>query len=202
MTDVLSNKGIIDATQDAVLNAASSVASVLENTAAEMGAHHNEPFYLSAEFWVAMAFVLAVGSLIRPVSKMLVKMLRKRSQKIEQRIAEVNKLKEEAQKLLADYERKFRGAKKEAASILAKSEREIEMIKKDTLARLEAEMALKEKEAKDRLKAAEDNAAKEIADKTADMTLAIVRKILADSLDDKALSLLIDASIDDLQKIA
>lgn len=202
MTDVLSNKGIIDATQDAVLNAASSVASVLENTAAEMGAHHNEPFYLSAEFWVAMAFVLAVGSLIRPVSKMLVKMLRKRSQKIEQRIAEVNKLKEEAQKLLADYERKFRGAKKEAASILAKSEREIEMIKKDTLAKLEAEMALKEKEAKDRLKAAEDNAAKEIADKTADMTLAIVRKILADSLDDKALSLLIDASIDDLQKIA
>ena len=202
MTDVLSNKGIIDATQDAVLNAASSVASVLENTAAEMGAHHNEPFYLSAEFWVAMAFVLAVGSLIRPVSKMLVKMLRKRSQKIEQRIAEVNKLKEEAQKLLADYERKFRGAKKEAASILAKSEREIEMIKKDTLAKLEAEMALKEKEAKDRLKAAEDNAAKEIADKTADMTLAIVRKILADSLDNKALSLLIDASIDDLQKIA
>ena len=76
------------------------------------------------------------------------------------------------------------------------------MIKKDTLAKLEAEMALKEKEAKDRLKAAEDNAAKEIADKTADMTLAIVRKILADSLDDKALSLLIDASIDDLQKIA
>ena len=36
MTDVLSNKGIIDATQDAVLNAASSVASVLENTAAEI----------------------------------------------------------------------------------------------------------------------------------------------------------------------
>ena len=202
MTDMLSNKGIIDATQDAVLNAASSVANVLESTATELGAHHNEPFYLSAEFWVAMAFVLAVGSLIRPVGKMMVKMLRKRSQKIDQRISEVNKLKEDAQKLLADYERKFRGAKKEAATILSKSEREIEMIKRDCLAKMEAEMAMKEKEAKDRLKAFEDNAAKEISEKTVELTIKIVKKILADSLDDKALSLLIDASINDLKKVA
>lgn len=196
------NKEIIDATQDAVLNAASSVATVLENTAQELGGHGAEPFYLHAEFWVGMAFVVVVIGLAKPVGSVLLKLLRGRGESIANRIKEAVALKEEAQRLLAEYERKFRGAEKEAADILARSEREIEMIKKEALAKLEAEMNAKEKEATARLKAAEDGAAKEIANKTAELTLAAVRKILADSLDDKALDKLIEASINDLKKIA
>jgi len=202
MTDVMSNREIIDATQDAVLNAASSVVSVLENTANELSSHHHEPFYLSAEFWVAMSFVLAVSFLVRPVGKLLVKMLKKRALKIEQRIAEANKLKEEAQRLLADYERKARNAKKQAAAILVKSEREIEMIKKESLAKLEIEMERRSKEAKDRLKAAEDEAMRDIADKTADLTMTLVKRILANNLDDRALGQMVDMAIEDLEKIA
>lgn len=196
------NKEIIDATQDAVLNAASSVATVLENTAQELGGHGAEPFYLHAEFWVGMAFVVVVIGLAKPVGSVLLKLLRGRGESIANRIKEAVALKEEAQRLLAEYERKFRGAEKEAADILARSEREIEMIKKEALAKLETEMNAKEKEATARLKAAEDGAAKEIANKTAELTLAAVRKILADSLDDKALDKLIEASINDLKKIA
>ena len=59
----------------------------------------------------------------------------------------------------------------------------------------------KENEVKVRLKTAEENAAKEIANKTTDITLKVVRNILNNSLDDKALDQLIDRSIDDLQKI-
>jgi F-type H+-transporting ATPase subunit b len=202
MTDVMSNREIIDATQDAVLNAASSVVSVLENTANELSSHHHEPFYLSAEFWVAMSFVLAVSFLVRPVGKLLVKMLKKRALKIEQRIAEANKLKEEAQRLLADYERKARNAKKQAAAILVKSEREIEMIKKESLAKLEIEMERRSKEAKERLKAAEDEAMRDIADKTADLTMTLVKRILANNLDDRALGQMVDMAIEDLEKIA
>ena len=202
MTQPMPNKEIIDATQDAVLNAASSVAGVLENTAQELGAHGAEPFYLHAEFWVAAAFVIAVCGLIKLAGKTVLGMLRKRGEEIADRIQEAVSLKEDAQKLLADYERKFRGIEKETADILARSEREIEMVKKETLAKLEAEMAAKETEAKARLKAAEAEAAKEIADKTAVVTIAAVKKILADSLDDKALDKLIDTSIEHLRDIA
>lgn len=202
MHEAMPNKEIIDATQDAVLNAASSVANALESTAQELGVHGAEPFYMHAEFWVGAAFVLVVVALAKPVGSVLMKLLHSRGEAIADRIKEAVALKEDAQKLLAEYERKFRSAEKEAADILARSEREVEMIKKEALAKLEAEMAIKEKEAKMRLQAAEDAAMRDIAGKTADLTLATVKKILADSLDDEALDKLIDASIDDLKKIA
>ncbi len=202
MNETMPNKEIIDATQDAVLNAASSVANVIESTAHELGAHGAEPFYMGAEFWVSMAFVLVVVGLARPIGKILAKMLRARGVAIAKRIKDASDLKEDAQKLLADYERKFRGAKKEAGEILTRSEREIELIKKETLAKLEAEMSLKEQEAKARLKASEDAAVYEITAKTADLTLSAVKKILESSLDDKALDKLIDASIENLDKSA
>ncbi len=199
MDNSMPNKDIIDATQDAVLNAASTVVEVLETTANELNVH-SESFYLTAEFWVAVAFILAVMAIAKPVGLALKKMTKERAKMISKRIADAVNLKEEAQRLLADYERKYRGAEKEAADILAKSEKEIELLKKDALAKLEVEIAIKEKEAKARIKAAEDVATKEVADKTADMTLSLVKKILNDSLDDKALTQLIDVSIDNLNK--
>ncbi len=201
MTNSMPNKEIIDATQDAVLNAATNVVNVIETTANELSGH-NEPIYLTAEFWVAMAFVLAVVALVRPVGRMFAKMLRTRAKNISKKISEAVELKEEAQKLLAEYERKYRGAKKEAAEIVARSEREIEMIKRDALAKLEADMAIKERDATARLKNAESEATKEIVEKTTDVTLSAVKKILNDSLDDKALSQLIDVSIENLKKMA
>ncbi|MBE6454281.1 MAG: hypothetical protein E7017_05305 [Alphaproteobacteria bacterium] len=201
MTNSMPNKEIIDATQDAVLNAATNVVNAIETTANELSGH-NEPIYLTAEFWVAMAFVLAVVALVRPVGRMFAKMLRTRAKNISKKISEAVELKEEAQKLLAEYERKYRGAKKEAAEIVARSEREIEMIKRDALAKLEADMAIKERDATARLKNAESEATKEIVEKTTDVTLSAVKKILNDSLDDKALSQLIDVSIENLKKMA
>ena len=198
MTNPVHNSEFINATQDAVLNAV----NVIESTAHEFSLHHHEPFYLSAEFWVAMSFVLTVLVLIRPVGKAFVKGMKNRSKAISKRIGDAVALKEEAQKMLAEYERKLRGAEKEVKDILLRSEREIEMIKKDTLAKLDAEMIAKEHEAKTRLKTAEEKASREVAFKTADITMAIVKNILDSSLDDKALNQMIDISIEDLQKSA
>lgn len=75
MEQNLPNREIIDATQDAVLNAAGSVANVLENTAHGIGGH-GESFYLSPEFWVGVSFVVAVVGLAKPVGKALYKMLK------------------------------------------------------------------------------------------------------------------------------
>lgn len=202
MNETIPNKELIDATQDAVLNAASSVADVLENTAQGLSSHGAEPFYLHAEFWVGAAFVLVVVGLAKPVGKALAGLLKGRGEAIANRIKEAVNLKEDAQKLLAEYERKFRNTNQEAAEILAKSEREIEALKKETFARLESDMASKERDAKARLKAAEENATQEVADKTADLTISAVRKILHDRLDQSALDQLIDESISRLDKIA
>ena len=198
MTNVVQGNDFIKATQGAVLDAV----SVIETKAHELSSHHNEPFYLSAEFWVAMSFVLTVAVLFGPVGKLFVKGMKNRAKIISKRIADAVNLKEEAQKMLGEYERKLRGAEKEAKDILLRSEREIEMIKKEALAKLDAEMLAKEAESTMMLKTAEENASKEISSKTAEITMAVVKTILKDSLDNKALDQLIDRSIDELEKSA
>ena len=199
MTDTssaLSNREIIDATQDAVLNAADSVVSVIENTAHDLA--HNEPFYMSAEFWVAVSFFVAVVLLIKPVGKMMKVMLRKRASAIGKRIEDASNLKEEAQKLLAEYERKYRRAKQEAQEILVRSEKEVNLLRKESLAKLENSMAIKEKEAKARIRSAQDEALKEVAELTAKKTIDVVKSVLSQKLDAKLQDKLIDDSIKNL----
>lgn len=201
MTQMVPDKNVIDVTQDAVLSAASNVIDVLENTVHELGAGA-EPYYMHAEFWVGMAFVVAVVALSRPVGSMILRVLKARGEAIATRINDASNLKMEAQKMLADYERKFRNVEKEVADILAKSEQRVELIRSDTLKKLEADIEIKERDVKTRLKNAVDDAAKDVAKKTTELTMSTVRKILNDSLDSKALDKLILSSIDNLDKIA
>lgn len=189
---------IIDATQNAVLNAADSVVNALEVTAQELGGHAVEPFYQSAEFCVAVSFVLVFFGLMRPICRLGRKMLRKRANLIGKRIEDASNLKEEAQKLLADYERKSRRAKQEAQEILSRSEREINLIRKEQLAKLDKVMEVKKRDAKARIKSVQDAAAKEIADNVAQLTVASVKNVLSQKLDAKAQAKLVDESIERL----
>ena len=64
-----------------------------------------------AEFWVAVAFVIFVGILIYVgVPKMMTKALDDRGRRVQAELDEARRLKEEAQKLLAEYQGKQRQA--------------------------------------------------------------------------------------------
>ena len=199
MEENIPNREIIDATQDAVLNAAGNVAAAIENTAHEISGH-GEIFYQSAEFWVAVSFVLVVA-LARPVGKALYSMLKKRGENIAERIHSAAELKEEAQKLLAQYEKQYRLAQQEAKEILAKSEREVNILKNDSLSKMEYDMAVKEADAKARIATAQQDAVKEISAAAAERAVAVVRAALLKGLDDKAQDKLIDQSIEELTRL-
>ena len=193
-------KEIIDATQNAVIEAAENVANIIDNTAAELDGHH-EVFYQSAEFWVAMAFVLVVAALARPIGRTVVRLLKKRIARIIARIREASALQEDAQKLLADYEKKFLNAESEAAAILKKAEKEVDYFKTESLSKLEQDMRQKEKDAEDRLTSAKEKASQEIASLTSELTIKAVKKAVAKHLDKAAQSKLIDNSIALLSKL-
>ena len=193
-------KEIIDATQNAVIEAAENVANIIDNTAAELDGHH-EVFYQSAEFWVAMAFVLVVAALARPIGRTVVALLKKRIARIIARIREASALQEDAQKLLADYEKKFLNAESEAAAILKKAEKEVDYFKTENLSKLEQDMRQKEKDAEDRLTSAKEKASQEIASLTSELTIKAVKKAVAKHLDKAAQSKLIDNSIALLSKL-
>lgn len=193
------NSEIIDATQNVVLSVADSVTSAIENATLSLNGHY-EPFYLSAEFWVAMSFVLVVVGLVYPIGKLAKKMLRKRARLIAKRIEDATNLKEDAQKLLANYESKFRGVKQEVQEIIQRSEKEINLMRKDSLSKLENAMAVRERDAKARVKSAQSEALREIAEITAQKTVNTVKKVLNNIMTAKDCSRMIDDSISELDK--
>ena len=192
--NINSGKEIIDAAQNAVMQAADDVSGIIENTAEQLHGHE-EIFYQSAEFWVGVAFVLVVLLLAGPVGRLVRSMLNKRIDNITKRIHDAADLRDEAQKLLADYEKKFLNADKEAQAILNKSQKEIEYLKKENLAKLEEEMKIKEKEAEDRITASKEKAAREISDLTSELTIKTVKAAIVKNLDAKTQNKLIDDSI-------
>ena len=192
--NINSGKEIIDAAQTAVMRAADDVSGIIENTAEQLHGHE-EIFYQSAEFWVGVAFVLVVLLLAGPIGRLVRSMLNKRIDSITKRIHDAAELRDEAQKLLADYEKKFLNADKEAQAILNKSQKEIEYFKKENLAKLEEEMKIKEKEAEDRITASKEKAAREISDLTSELTIKTVKAAIVKNLDAKTQNKLIDDSI-------
>lgn len=192
--NINSGKEIIDAAQNAVMQAADDVSGIIENTAEQLRGHE-EIFYQSAEFWVGVAFVLVVLLLAGSIGRLVRSMLNKRIDNITKRIHDAAELRDEAQKLLADYEKKFLNADKEAQAILNKSQKEIEYFKKENLAKLEEEMKIKEKEAEDRITASKEKAAREISDLTSELTIKTVKAAIVKNLDAKTQNKLIDDSI-------
>ena len=111
MTTETSGKEIIDATQNAVMEAVENVSNIIETTTVELDGHH-EAFYQGAEFWVAMAFVLVVAALARPIGKTVVALLKKRIACIISRLEEASTLQEDAQNCSQNMKKNFSALKK------------------------------------------------------------------------------------------
>ena len=80
---------------------------------------HVEPFYATAEFMVAIALGVFLFFVGQRAFNLLGVALDDRAERIKDRIDEAARLAEDAQAMLATYERKQRDAAEEAESILA-----------------------------------------------------------------------------------
>lgn len=191
--DATSSKEIIEATQNAVIEAADNVANIIENTAHNV--HGQEAYYEHPTFWVAISFVLVILLLGRPIGKLVKQMLEKRVDAIIKRITDAANLKDDAQKLLVEYERKFVNADIEANNILEKSKKEIELLKKESLEKLKNSMNAKEKEVEGRLEASQNEAVQEISKLASELTIKTVKTAIEQKLNEKNQDELIEQSI-------
>ena len=90
--------------------------------------HFNSP-----EFWVAIAFLIFVGVLIKMgVPSMITTALDDRADAVRKELDQARRLREEAQDLLADYQRKQRAADEEARAIIEQARREAETMKAES----------------------------------------------------------------------
>ena len=87
---------------------------------------------MDATFWALIALIIFLGIVAyMKVPGMLTKNLDERADKIRNDLEEPRRLREEAQELLADYQRKRKEAEQEASDIIAAAERDAELMAKE-----------------------------------------------------------------------
>jgi len=157
-------------------------------------------FLQDPETWVALATVIFVVLAARPIMRALGKMLDERSAKIRSDLAEAEKLRTEAEKLLADYQRRQRQALKEAEGILAQAKDEALRIRKESAANIETALKRRERQALEKIAQAETQAVAEVRNQAVNLAILGAQKALASGLDAAKAGSLIDQSVADLER--
>ena len=157
-------------------------------------------FELDAEFWVAVAFVAFLGVLIYfGVHEMMVKYIDQRRDRIKAELDEALRLKEEAQALLAQYQRKQREAEQEAAAIIAGAMAEAERMMVEAKAKMEEFIARRGKMAETKIAQAEAQALADVRAAAAEAAVSAAEKILSQIVKGEIADRLIVKGIDDVK---
>lgn len=152
----------------------------------------------SAEFWVLIAFLILVGAVAKKVWAALTAGLDARAARIKSHLDEAEKLREDAQSLLAEYQRKQHAAAEEAAGIVAQAKAEAERIREQAEADLEQALKRREQQAIEKIAQAEVEALGEVRNQAVDLAMAASRRLLADNIDEGKAAGLVDEAIKDL----
>jgi F-type H+-transporting ATPase subunit b len=155
--------------------------------------------FADPEFWVLVSFVLFLGLLVYyNVHNTLAKALDSRADRIRAELDEARRLREEAQQILADYQRKQRDAEKEAEDIIAVARREAEFYADESRKALTESLARRLKLAEEKIARAEDQAIKDIRSTAVDAAVSAAGLLISRELKGKSAENLVDKSIRDV----
>ncbi|MES1151904.1 MAG: F0F1 ATP synthase subunit B [Dongia sp.] len=150
--------------------------------------------------WVNIALLVFIVVAGPKLWKALASVLDQRSLRIKNSLDEAQKLRDEAQALLNEYQRRQKEAAKEAEGILAAAKEQAEHQTKDAMAALEASMTRREKLALEKIAQAEAAAAAEVRREAVEVATSATRKLLAQVLTDERATTLVDQSIKELDR--
>jgi len=169
--------------------------------AAEEGASHaSGGIFADTSFWVLVSFAIVIGIFIRlGVHKTMGGTLDKRAQKIADELDEARRLREEAQELLAQYQRRHREAEEEAQAIIDQARRDAQRFEADAREKINDLIARRTKAAEEKIARAEAQALTEVRNETAELAIAAAREIIRDRVDQGAQSALAEKAIDGLR---
>lgn len=157
------------------------------------------PFFSlsNTDFVVLIAFILFIGILVWfKVPTMIFGMLDKRADDIRSELDEARKLREEAQSLLASYERKQREATEQTERIVSHAKEEAELAAEQAKKDLEASIARRMQAAEDQIASAEARAVKEVRDRAVNVAVAAAQAVIAKQMSAADANKLIDQSIE------
>jgi len=155
---------------------------------------------LQAETWVAVAFLLFIGLMLyMGVPKTIGKALDKRSLDIKNDLEEARRLREEAKALLADYEKKRKGAEAEAQAIVEQARTEAAAFAAESQAALSEQLERRTKLAVDKIARAQAQAVGEVRLAAIEAAIGAAEKLIGAKLNDNTAADIVGASIRELK---
>ncbi|PHS76657.1 MAG: F0F1 ATP synthase subunit B [Rhodospirillaceae bacterium] len=167
--------------------------------AATDAVQHAVPFYETSTFWVAVAFVTFFVLFGKKMGGVIGAMLDDRAVAIQNQIEEATRLREEAQDILASYEKKQHEALKEAEGIVKAAKQEAERLAAEAAEQLDRNLKRSEQLATDRIAQAEAQAIADVKSMAVDVAMDAAKRILTDDISAAKANALIDDSIKGLE---
>lgn len=152
-------------------------------------------------FWALVGLVLFLAIAVYfGVPGMVVRSLDNRTNRIKTEIDEARKLREEAQALLADYQRRRRDAEKEAEAIVEEARREAERMTRDANEKLREMVERRTQSAEDKIAQAEAQAIADVRTRAAEIAVDAARRVLEDKVHGDVADRILGESIDSVRK--
>ncbi|AEI95400.1 MULTISPECIES: F0F1 ATP synthase subunit B [Roseobacter] len=154
----------------------------------------------NTDFVVFLGLVVFIGILVYfKVPGMIGKMLDGRAEGIEGELNEARALREEAQTLLASYERKHREVQEQADRIVEAAKEEATIAAEQARADLEVSLARRVAAAEDQIASAQAAAIKDVRDQSVSVAIAAAREVIAKQLTAADANQLIDGAIAEVE---
>ncbi len=129
--------------------------------------------------WVAVAFFGFVGVLLwKKVHITIASALDDRADQIKSELDEAKKLREDAQIVLADYQRKQREAETEAEEIIKQAQKEAEILAAETELKLSEQLERRTRQAEEKIERAEHQAIADVQRAAAQLSITAAEHIL------------------------
>ncbi len=153
----------------------------------------------NTDFVVVLAFLVLVGIIIYyKVPGLLMGMLDQRAEGIRSDLDEARALREEAQTILASYERKQREVAEQSERIIAQAREEAQLAAAQARVDLEASIVRRVAAATDQIASAEAGAVREVRDRAVSIAVDVAAQVIASKTSAAEANKLIDAAIADV----
>ncbi|MDQ0998361.1 F-type H+-transporting ATPase subunit b [Phyllobacterium ifriqiyense] len=155
---------------------------------------------LDATFYALVGLIIFLALIVYlKVPGVVGKSLDARADKIRDELEEARRLREEAQSLLAEYQRKRKEAEKEAGEIVAIAQREAHGLLEEAKKKTEDYVARRNKLAEQKIAQAEVEAVNEVRASAVDIAIAAASKILSEKVDAKTSADLFKTSLSEVK---
>lgn len=177
------------------------LATLIALTAASPAFAASGPFFSlgNTDFVVTLAFLLFIAILFYfKVPGMLAGMLDKRAEGIQSELDEARALREEAQTILASYERKQKEVQEQAERIVAQAKADAEAAAAQAKEDLKSSIARRLAAAEDQIDSAQASAVKEVRDQAIVIAVGAANEVIAKGMSATDGNKLIDAAISEV----